>query len=77
MKLCLAIIVSLRCAPTLKVAPSWRPAGPRIRLKEVEEAQQAMITTAKDLADGGEIVIGGGSGDDEVVFMRTRTSLGD
>ena len=37
-------------------------------MKEVEEAQQAMITTAKDLADRGEIVIGGGSGDDQLVF---------
>ncbi len=42
-------------------------AGP-VRLKEVEEAQQAMVTTAKDLADRGEIVIGGSSGDDQLVF---------
>ena len=41
--------------------------GP-VRLSEVEEAQQAMIGTAKDLADRGEIVIGGGSGDDQLVF---------
>jgi flagellar motor switch protein FliG len=42
-------------------------AGP-VRLKEVEEAQQAMITAAKDLAESGEIVIGGGPGDDQLVF---------
>jgi len=41
--------------------------GP-VRLSEVEEAQQNMIATAKDLADRGEIVIGGGSGDDQLVF---------
>jgi flagellar motor switch protein FliG len=42
-------------------------AGGPVRLSEVEEAQSAMVMTAKDLADKGEIVIGGGSGDDELV----------
>ena len=41
--------------------------GP-IRLKDVEDAQQTMVQSAKDLADRGEIVIGGGSGDDQVVY---------
>src|SRR3546814_100387 len=41
--------------------------GP-IRLKDVEEAQQAMVQSAKDLADRGEIVIGGSGGDDQLVY---------
>ena len=41
--------------------------GP-IRLKDVEYSQQAMVQSAKDLADSGEIVIGGSSGDDQIVY---------
>ena len=41
--------------------------GP-VRLAEVEEAQQTMVQSAKDLADRGEIVIGGSGGDDELIF---------
>ena len=41
--------------------------GP-VRLKEVDEAQNLMITTAKTLADRGEIVISKGGGDDELVY---------
>lgn len=42
--------------------------GP-VRLKEVDEAQALMITTAKDLADRGEIVIvKGASAEDELVY---------
>ncbi|EDP64016.1 Flagellar motor switch protein [alpha proteobacterium BAL199] len=41
--------------------------GP-IRLKDVEDAQQAMVQSAKDLSDRGEIVIGGSGGDDQLVF---------
>ncbi|HAN98078.1 MAG TPA: flagellar motor switch protein FliG [Planctomycetaceae bacterium] len=42
--------------------------GP-VRLKEVDEAQALMITTAKDLADKGEIVIvKGASAEDELVY---------
>jgi len=41
--------------------------GP-VRLSEVEDAQQTMVQAAKDLADRGEIVIGGSGGDDELVF---------
>jgi flagellar motor switch protein FliG len=57
--------MSERAAKLLR--EDMQAAGP-VRLKEVEEAQQAMIATAKDLADRGEIVIGGGSGDDQLVF---------
>ena len=57
--------MSERAAKLLR--EDMQAAGP-VRLKEVEEAQQAMITSAKDLADRGEIVIGGGSGDDQLVF---------
>lgn len=41
--------------------------GP-VRLKDVEDAQQTMVQSAKDLADRGEIVIGSGSGDDQIVY---------
>ncbi|MGD9925273.1 MAG: flagellar motor switch protein FliG [Pseudorhodoplanes sp.] len=42
--------------------------GP-VRLKEVDEAQALMISTAKDLADKGEIVIVKGAGaEDELVY---------
>ncbi|MDE0809862.1 MAG: flagellar motor switch protein FliG [Alphaproteobacteria bacterium] len=57
--------MSERAAKLLR--EDMQAAGP-VRLKEVEDAQQAMIATAKDLADRGEIVIGGGSGDDQLVF---------
>ncbi|WP_229837547.1 flagellar motor switch protein FliG, partial [Thalassobaculum fulvum] len=40
--------------------------GP-VRLKDVEDAQTAMVQSAKDLADRGEIVIGGSGGDDQLV----------
>ncbi len=41
--------------------------GP-VRLKEVDDAQNLMINTAKSLADRGEIVISKGGGDDELVY---------
>ncbi|WP_193170002.1 flagellar motor switch protein FliG [Nisaea nitritireducens] len=41
--------------------------GP-MRLKDVEEAQTAMVTAAKDLSDRGELVIGGSGGDDQLVY---------
>ena len=41
--------------------------GP-IRLKDVEDSQQAMVQSAKDLADRGEIVIGGSGGDDQLIY---------
>ncbi|NIA69483.1 flagellar motor switch protein FliG [Pelagibius litoralis] len=41
--------------------------GP-IRLKDVDEAQMYMVTTAKDLADKGEIVISESKGEDELVY---------
>ena len=41
--------------------------GP-IRISELEEAQNYLINTAKTLAENGEIMISGGSDDDELVF---------
>ncbi|HXQ51566.1 MAG TPA: flagellar motor switch protein FliG [Stellaceae bacterium] len=41
--------------------------GP-VRLKDVEEAQGYLVSTAKDLAARGEIVISDGSGEDELVY---------
>lgn len=41
--------------------------GP-IRLKEVDEAQMAMVQAAKDLAARGEIVISEGNAEDELVY---------
>jgi flagellar motor switch protein FliG len=39
-----------------------------VRLKDVDEAQAAIVQTAKALADAGEIVIAGSSEDDELVY---------
>lgn len=41
--------------------------GP-VRLRDVDEAQGAMVTLAKDLADRGEIVIADNSGEDELIY---------
>lgn len=41
--------------------------GP-VRLRDVDDAQQAMVQLAKDLADKGEIVLGGGGSEDELVY---------
>lgn len=41
--------------------------GP-VRLKDVDEAQMAIVTVAKDLAAKGEIVIAGDSGEDQLVY---------
>ena len=41
--------------------------GP-VRLKDVEEAQMAMVLVAKDLAGKGEIMIAKGNSDDELVY---------
>ena len=41
--------------------------GP-IRLKEVDEAQLAMVNKAKELADSGEIMISKNNADDELVY---------
>jgi flagellar motor switch protein FliG len=41
--------------------------GP-VRLKDVDEAQMRIVNVAKDLANKGEIMIAGGSGDDELVY---------
>ncbi len=41
--------------------------GP-VRLKDVDEAQQTIVSQAKDMAAKGEIVIAGDSGDDQLVY---------
>lgn len=41
--------------------------GP-VRLRDVDEAQMAMVTTAKDLADAGEIFLVDAKGEDELVY---------
>jgi len=41
--------------------------GP-VRLREVEQAQMAMVQVAKDLANKGEIVLVGAGSDDELVY---------
>ena len=41
--------------------------GP-VRMRDVEEAQQYVVATAKDLANSGEIVVAEGNGSDELVY---------
>jgi flagellar motor switch protein FliG len=41
--------------------------GP-VRLRDVDEAQQQMVTTAKSLADAGDIVLMDSKGEDELVY---------
>jgi flagellar motor switch protein FliG len=41
--------------------------GP-VRLKDVEEAQQHIVSVAKGLADKEEIVISDGGGEDELIY---------
>jgi flagellar motor switch protein FliG len=41
--------------------------GP-VRLKDVDEAQMRMVNVAKDLANKGEIMIAGGSSEDELIY---------
>ncbi|WP_174301326.1 flagellar motor switch protein FliG [Caulobacter sp. S45] len=41
--------------------------GP-VRLKDVDQAQQAMVVIAKTLAAKGEIMLAGSSGDDELIY---------
>ena len=57
--------MSERAAKLLR--EDMQASGP-VRLKEVEEAQTALVQSAKDLADRGEIVLGSSSGDDQLVY---------
>lgn len=41
--------------------------GP-VRLRDVDQSQQAMVAAAKDLAAKGEIMIADGGGDDELIY---------
>ena len=38
------------------------------RLKDIDEAQMILVSTAKDLAARGEIVIASGKGEDELIY---------
>src|SRR5580765_5255374 len=57
--------MSARAAKILK--EDMEALGP-VRLKDVDEAQMRMVNIAKDLANKGEIMIAGGSGEDELVY---------
>ena len=41
--------------------------GP-VRLRDVEEAQQYIVTTTKELSNSGEIVISEGKDNDELIY---------
>jgi flagellar motor switch protein FliG len=41
--------------------------GP-VRLRDVDQAQMAIVQTAKDLANKGEIMLAGNSGEDELIY---------
>jgi flagellar motor switch protein FliG len=41
--------------------------GP-VRLKDVDQAQMAMVQVAKDLAAKGEIMLAGSNDDDELIY---------
>lgn len=41
--------------------------GP-VRLRDVDQAQMALVQSAKDLAQKGEIMLAGSSGDDELIY---------
>jgi flagellar motor switch protein FliG len=56
--------MSSRAAATLKEDLESR--GP-MRLSEVEAQQKEILKTVRRLADEGQIVIGGGGGDDAMV----------
>ena len=43
----------------------WKPRGP-VRLSDVEVAQKEIIATARRLAEEGDIVLGGGGGEEMV-----------
>lgn len=41
--------------------------GP-VRLRDVDQAQMAIVQVAKDLANKGEIMLAGSSSDDELIY---------
>jgi flagellar motor switch protein FliG len=57
--------MSERAAKILK--EDMEAMGP-VRLKDVDEAQMAIVSVAKDLAAKGDIIIAGDSGDDQLVY---------
>ncbi len=56
-----------RNAPPRSCARTWKSMGP-VRLKDVDQAQMAMVQVAKDLAAKGEIMLAGSGGDDELIY---------
>lgn len=57
--------MSERAAKILK--EDMEAMGP-VRLRDVDEAQQNMVATARNLADAGEIVLADSKGDDELIY---------
>ena len=57
--------MSERAAKILK--EDMEAMGP-VRLRDVDEAQQTMVNTAKNLAESGEIVLADSKGEDELVY---------
>ena len=57
--------MSERAAKLLK--EDMEAMGP-VRLKDVDEAQMAIVQVAKDLAAKGELVIAGDSDDDQLIY---------
>jgi flagellar motor switch protein FliG len=57
--------MSERSAKILK--DDMQSLGP-VRVRDVDEAQQLLVNTAKDLAARGEIIIADGKGDDQLVY---------
>ncbi len=57
--------MSERAAKLLR--EDMQASGP-VRLKDVEDAQTILVNAAKDLADRGEIMLGGSGGDEQLVY---------
>ena len=60
--------LGLRAGNVLKMMKEDMEAMGAVRLKNVDDAQSAIVQVAKTLADGGEIVIPMGGEEDEMVF---------
>ncbi len=56
-----------RNAPRRSCARTWR-AWARSALKDVDQAQVAMVQVAKDLAAKGEIMLAGAGPEDELIY---------
>ncbi len=60
--------LGLRAGNVLKMMKEDMEALGAVRLKNVDDAQSAIVQVAKTLADDGEIVIPMGGEEDEMVF---------